>query len=117
MRSSEPAMPAIEKRDKRVGLHLPVEVQGQDAGGRSFDEATRSLNISGGGILFESRHSLMVGTRLVLKIDLPPGLRKHFRGQSTYRARAVVCRVEKADGEAGARIGARFLGEVDPGAR
>ena len=44
-------------REKRVGLHLPLDVSGQDASGASFHESTRSLNISGGGILFESHRT------------------------------------------------------------
>jgi c-di-GMP-binding flagellar brake protein YcgR len=106
-------MPSMESRDKRVGLHLAVEVQGQDATGRTFKETTRTLNISGGGILFESHHNLQIGARIVLRIDLPPALRKHFRGRARYHARAVVCRVEKLETETAARIGARFLGEVE----
>lgn len=106
-------MSTMEKRDKRVGLHLQVQVQGQDAAGKAFEETTRTLNISGGGILFESDRRLVVGSRLVLRIELPPALRKHFRGRSTYHAKAVVCRVEKLESESMARVGARFLGEVE----
>jgi c-di-GMP-binding flagellar brake protein YcgR len=106
-------MSTMEKRDKRVGLHLQVQVQGQDVAGKPFQETTRTLNISGGGILFESESLLNVGSRLVLKIELPPPLRKHFRGRATYHAKAVVCRVEKLENQATARIGARFLGEVE----
>ena len=66
-------------REKRVGLHLPVEVSGQDAAGASFHETTRTLNISGGGVLFESHRHLLVGARLTLAIQIPDSLRKHFR--------------------------------------
>jgi hypothetical protein len=102
----------MQDREKRVPLHLRVEVRGQDKGGANFEEATRTLNISGGGICFESGRSLVVGSRLVLQIQLPPALRKHFGNRSVYRARAVVCRVERFEGEPASRIGARFLGEA-----
>jgi hypothetical protein len=106
-------MTTITDREKRVGLHLPLDVAGQNARGAPFSETTRSINISGGGICFESRQKLLVGQRLTLHIRLPESLRRHFRGRSIYRARAVVCRVERFVGDPVSRIGARFLAEVE----
>lgn len=105
-------MGRLVERQKRMPLQLPVEVSGEDVTGHCFAEATRSLNLSGGGICLESVRPLGVGSRLVLKIALPPALRKHFGGHATYSTRAVVCRVESFAGEGRSRIGARFLGEV-----
>jgi hypothetical protein len=99
-------------REKRVGLHLPLDVSGQDASGASFHESTRSLNISGGGILFESHRHLLVGSRLTLSIQIPDSLRKHFGNRPVYEVKAVICRVESFEGEQAHRIGARFLGEA-----
>jgi hypothetical protein len=100
------------KRERRVGLHLAVVVSGRDSMGRSFSERTRSLNVSGGGICFESRQQLDVGSRLEVSIELPPALRPRFNGRSAYRARALVCRVEHFEAEPRYRVGARFLGEI-----
>jgi hypothetical protein len=105
---------SLVEREKRVGLHLPVEVQGEDAGGVRFTEYTRSFNVSGGGICFESHRQVSVGARLQLSIELPVNLRRHFGNQDVYQARAVVCRVERFEGEVVARVGARFLGEGAP---
>src|SRR5512143_1833662 len=102
---------SLIQREKRVGLHLPVEVQGEDAAGAAFTELTRSLNVSGGGICFESHRQVAVGARLQLAIDLPAALRHHFGNQEVYRARAVVCRVERTAADGGCRVGARFLSE------
>src|SRR5437867_11803481 len=99
-------------REKRVGLHLPLDVSGQDAAGAPFQESTRSLNISGGGILFESHRHLLVGSRLTLAIQIPDSLRKHFGNRPLYNVKAVICRVESFEGEQAHRIGARFLGEA-----
>ena len=104
----------LVEREKRVGLHLPVEVRGEDAGGVRFTEYTRSVNVSGGGICFESHRQVAVGARLRLSIELPVNLRRHFGDKDVYHARAVVCRVERFEGEGVARIGARFLGEEPP---
>jgi PilZ domain len=105
-------MAHITDRERRVGLHLPIEVNGQDAKGASFRDSARTVNISGGGLCFESPRALAVGARLALQIEVPPALQKHFGGKATYRARAVVCRAERATDQDMARIGVRFLGEV-----
>jgi hypothetical protein len=105
---------SLFQREKRVGLQLPVKVQGEDVAGVRFDEATRSVNVSGGGICFESHRQVAVGARLQLAIELPPPLRRHFGDREVYRAHAVVCRVERSAGEALSRVSARFLGEGPP---
>jgi hypothetical protein len=98
-------------RARRMPLHLLVEVRGEDAAGTRFTEKTRTLNVSGGGICFESRRRLPIGARVRLSIELPARLRRHFGNQAVYRARAVICRVERARGAFPARVGARFLRE------
>ena len=106
-------MPTTRSRSRRLALELPVEVWGEDDDGRTFHESARTLNISGGGLCFESTHNLAVGSRVTVRIELPPSLRKHFGSRSTYRATAVVCRVERFEGQPLSRVGARFLGEVE----
>jgi hypothetical protein len=106
-------MPDTVDREKRLGLHLPVQVSGVDAAGNPFTEATRTVNISGGGICFESGRHILVGSRVMLHIQLPPALQKRFGDREIYSVRAVVCREENFDGEAIHRIGARFLGEAE----
>jgi len=106
-------MYSLTTRDRRRGLHLEVDVRGRDVAGRSFSERTRSLNVSGGGICFESGQKLGIGALLELVIELPPPLRRHFTGRSVYRARATVCRVEHFGDGPGYRVGARFLGEME----
>ena len=96
-------------------LQLPVEVRGEDAAGAPFTEQTRSLNVSGGGICFESqRHARDRGARLQLAIELPVNLRRHFGNKGVYRARAVVCRVERRRARRRPSVGARFLREDAP---
>ena len=104
---------SLIQREKRVGLQLPVQVQGEDAAGARFTEISHSVNVSGGGICFESHRAIAVGTRLQLAIELPASLRRHFGNKDVYQARAVVCRVERFEGEGPSRVGARFLGEAD----
>lgn len=100
------------RHDHRLGLRLPVEVAGDDATGEPFVEETRSLNISGGGILLVTSHALRIGARIVLHVELPVVLRRYFADRATYHCRAVVCRAEPVAGTGRWRVGARFLGEV-----
>jgi PilZ domain len=108
----EARMVGMTERERRISLNLSLEVSGSDVSGAPFVEATRSLNLSGGGVLFETVQNLLVGSPVKLRILLPPALRKHFGGKSEYQARAVVCRVERFEGSAVSRVGARFLGET-----
>ena len=97
------------RREKRVGLRLSLDVSGEDAGGAAFAHSAQTINISGGGVCFETPRNLLVGARVLLDIQIPPPLRSHFGGRENYRAWAVVCRVERFEGQAVSRIGARFL--------
>ena len=103
--------PRLTDRSRRMGLFLPVTVSGSDLAGRSFTEATRTLNISGGGLAFETRRRLEVGSRLLHGGPDPPRLRHHFGGRDRYRVRAVVCRVQVPE-DGLASVGVRFLGEA-----
>jgi len=106
-------MTSDARREKRVGLRLSLDVSGEDAGGVAFAHSAHTINISGGGVCFETTRHLLVGTPLLLNIQIPPALRSHFGGKEVYRARAVVCRVERFEGQPRSRIGARFLGDAD----
>ncbi len=106
-------MAGLTERGRRLGLRLPVRVSGNDERGAPFAEVTRTLNVSGGGVCFESRQRLAPGLRLTLYVSLPLPLRRRFGGRPVYRVRAVICRVERFEAEGVSRIGARFLGEVE----
>ena len=98
-------------RPRRLHLQLQVEVRGRDLGGRAFAEMGRTRNISGRGICFESSLHPPIGSRLLLRIQVPPALRARFGHRAVYQVQAVVCRVENFQGEPSARVGARFVGE------
>ena len=105
-------MPAtLAERQRRLSLKLHVMVQGEDALGRPFSETTQCLNVSGGGILFESQQKLLVGTRLHLRIEIPEPLRKHFGNRAVWETQAVIRRLESLEGRDRIRVGARFIEE------
>lgn len=105
-------MPDTRTRSRRLGLELPVEVWGEDDEGSAFHESARTLNVSGGGLCFETGRRLDIGARLILEIRLSPNLRSRFGGRQRYRVRSVVCRLENFAGQARFRVGVRFLGEA-----
>ena len=105
-------MTILAARERRIEIQLPVEVRGQDVAGGAVREEARSLNISGGGMCFECWRGVAPGSRVVLRIALPPALRKHFGGHSEYRVKAVVCRSVRLDPAREFSIGVRFLEEV-----
>jgi hypothetical protein len=104
-------VPRLEGRSRRLALVLPVVVSGEDLAGHAFNESTSTLNVSGGGLAFATRRRILMGSRLVLEVRLPPRLRRHFAGRDTYRVRAVVCRLVVPEGGP-AQVGVRFLGEA-----
>ena len=100
---------ALAERKKRLSLKLQVAVSGEDARGRAFVEHTQCLNVSGGGILFESGQKLLVGTRLRLRIEIPEALRKHFAGRAIWQTSAIITRLEAMEGQTVIRVGACFV--------
>ncbi len=106
-------MPNLTEREKRRGLRLPVNVSGRDGRGAPFADRAQTVNVSGGGLCFEAVRRLPVGTRIDLRIQVPPALRHHFGGRAAYAVKAVVCRLEAIEGGATYRIGARFTGELE----
>lgn len=103
----------LHDRQRRLGLQLPLHVSGEDASGGRFVEHARSLNVSAGGVGFESQRSIEVGTHVSIRIEIPPRLRERFGGRSLYAARGIVCRSERLPDGKAFRIGARFLGEIE----
>jgi hypothetical protein len=103
-----PVPTALTERKKRMSLRLPVAVSGEDARGRAFVEHTQCLNVSGGGLLFESGEKLLVGTRLRLRIEIPEPLRRHFGDRAVWQTGAIITRLEAMEGQTVIRVGARF---------
>lgn len=106
-------MASLASRAKRLDLRLPLRFSGQDADKLAFEAQGRSLDVSGAGMRFETRHRLDVGMRLLVEMPLPEALRPRFGDREVYRVRAVVRRVDVPEGGALFRIGVQFTGEVD----
>jgi hypothetical protein len=68
--------PFERRREKRVQVHLPVEIRGTDRDGRRFDETTTSENLCRGGVAFTLSRELDLGAMLDISIPLPRGSQK-----------------------------------------
>jgi hypothetical protein len=104
-------MVRLAPREKRVPLQLVVHVTGEEDGA-PFTDYTTTVNISGGGVCFESARAIPLGARLELRVQVPAALQRHFGGVPVYGVRAVVCRMEKMGDGPLHRIGARFTGPL-----
>jgi len=104
-------MVTLSEREKRLALRLPVELFGKDADGVDFTAQGRSLDISGQGMLVETRHRFDVGQRFELHMPLPEALRPHFNDLEIYKVLGVVRRVEVPDGGGLYRVACQLLGE------
>ena len=83
-------MVTLTEREKRLALRLPVEVFGKDAEGQGFTAQGRSLDISGQGMMIETRHHFDVGQRFELHMPLPDLLRPRFGDREIYKVVGVV---------------------------
>jgi hypothetical protein len=113
-RCPEAQMVRLATRRKRLELRLPLSFAGRDGDGVEFSAQGRSLDVSGAGIRFETRHRLDVGTRLLLEMPVPEVWRAHFGDREVYRVYCVVRRVATPEGGALHQVGAQFVGEPEP---
>jgi hypothetical protein len=87
------ATPVERRREKRVQVHLPVEIRGTDRNGARFDETTTSENLCRGGVAFTLSRELELGAMLDINIPLPRGSQQ---GESDFATRGQVRHVYSA---------------------
>lgn len=107
-------MPAAERRkDARLGLRVPVRVQGYDADGHEWQEMTATNDASYGGASFPLKHAHSVGQVVLLTLPMPRNFRRYALTENSYRTYALV-RVTRGSGRETARVGVMFLGRTPP---
>jgi PilZ domain len=85
--------PVERRREKRVQVHLPVEIRGTDRSGSRFDETTTSENLCRGGVAFTLSRELELGAMLDISIPLPRGGQQ---GETDFATRGEVRHVYMA---------------------
>jgi hypothetical protein len=97
---------------ERLGLQLPVRVQGLSRTGERWEEMTTGEDISAGGAAFVLRHIVDKGQALVLSLPLPKRYRTFDPTTPSYRVFALVRKIEPL--AEGFRLGVMFIGKNPP---
>jgi hypothetical protein len=105
-------MEANRRKDERLGLAIPVRVQGYLAGGATWEELSNTIDVSQRGACFLLKHPLELGHVLRLTLAMPKRLRNFDETESAYRVFSLVRFVERRGAQA--RIGVLFFGQYPP---
>ncbi len=105
-------MPTERRKNPRLGLAIPVRVQGFQADGTIWDEMTTTIDVSGGGACFSLTHEAELGQVLVLTLGLPKRLRQFDLTDASYRVYTLVRGVRRRGEQP--RVGVMFFGKHPP---
>jgi len=97
------------RRQPRADVVLPIDVQGQDPDGTSWEERTTTSVASAGGAALRLDRTVLLGQALHVSLPLPKRFRTFDLGAPEYRVYAVVCSVNP-----GGVVGVGFLGKDAP---
>jgi len=105
-------MATERRKNLRLGLAIPVRVQGFVGDGSTWSELSTTDEVSSGGASFPLSHDVDLGQVLLLSLALPKRLRQFDLSDASYRVFALVrgqrLRAEKA------RVGVMFFGKYPP---
>jgi hypothetical protein len=105
-------MDSNRRKDERLGLAIPVRVQGYQAGGTTWEELSTTIDVSQRGASFALNHPLELGHVLRLTLALPKRLRSYDMSSSAYRVFTLVRFVERRSDRP--RVGVLFFGQYPP---
>lgn len=100
------------RKNARLGLAIPVRVQGYEADGSTWEELTTTDDVSLGGICFPLSHEVELGQILHLVLALPRRLRQYDLTETTYRVYTLVRSVRRRPDQP--RVGVMFFGKYPP---
>jgi hypothetical protein len=98
------------RREVRIGLAVPVRVQGQYPDGAVWDEMTTTTDAAAGGLAISLSRTVLLGQALYLSLPLPKRFRTFDLGTPDYHVYAVV-----ASAPARGAVGLRLVGKNPPG--
>ncbi len=100
------------RRHNRLGISLPVRIQGHDASHQPWEEMSKCVDASEGGCSFLLKHPVLMGHVLTLNLPLPRRFRTYDLNTTIYQTFALI---NSALLEArGTRVGVAFLGRKAP---
>jgi hypothetical protein len=105
-------MPTERRKNPRLGLAIPLRVQGFLADASTWDEMTTTIDVSQGGACFQLSHEAELGQVLLLSLALPKRLRQYDLTDASYRVFSLVRSVRRRSDQP--RIGVMFFGKQPP---
>ncbi len=96
----------------RLGLAIPVRVQGFLAEGDSWQELTSTIDVSSGGACLPLSHAIELGQVLLLGLALPRRLRQYDLAEPTYHVYSLVRGVRRQLEQP--QVGLMFFGKFPP---
>jgi hypothetical protein len=101
------------RKDTRLGMRVPVRVQGVDPDGHEWQEMTATADASYGGASFPLKHAHSLGQVVLLTLPLPQNFRRYSLSENSYRTYALI-RASRAVANAAPLVGVMFLGRTPP---
>jgi hypothetical protein len=105
-------MPTERRKNPRLGLAIPLRVQGFLADGTTWEEITTTVDVSTGGACFSLSREAELGQVLLLSLALPKRLRQHDLNDASYRVFSLVRGVRRRADQP--RVGVMFFGKYPP---
>jgi hypothetical protein len=105
-------MPTERRKNPRLGLAIPLRVQGFLADGATWEEMTITYDVSWGGACFPLGREAELGQVLLLTLALPKRLRQYDLTDASYRVYTLVRSVRRRADQV--RVGVMFFGKQPP---
>jgi hypothetical protein len=100
-------LPAKQRADHRVTVHLPMWVSGRDCNGMQFEENTASENLCRSGAAFVTRYNLDLGADVEITIPLA---RSGNAAEQDFATRGRVVHIVPVEGRGQRIVGVKFTG-------
>lgn len=95
--------------ERRVEVHLPVEIRGKDTAGRPFTETSRTENVSRRGAALMISAEITEGASVEIRIPLPPAPNSP-QGEKEFSTIGRVVHVYNAPPGSSRMVGIQFTG-------
>jgi hypothetical protein len=105
-------MSSERRKTARLGLAIPIRVQGFRSDGSTWEEFSTTDDVSLGGICFPLTHEVELGHVLHLSLALPKRLRQYDLQDASYRVYTLVRSVRRRPDQP--RVGVMFFGKFPP---
>jgi hypothetical protein len=105
-------MATERRKNLRLGLAIPLRVQGFLGDGGNWEEMSSTVDVSAGGASFGVSHEVELGQVLLLSLGLPKRLRQFDLNDASYRVYSLVRSVRRRPDQP--RVGVMFFGKYPP---